>query len=226
MNSIRRRRLTALVLGALAAFLACARLGGPTPVRADDNSKGTINQLTEEEKKAGWKLLFDGQTLNGWSNFKKKDIKPGWQVKDGTLACVDPHNAGDIVTADQFDWFELSLEYNISVGGNSGILFHVTNDGGATWATGPEVQLEDNVKAADPQRCGWLYQLYKPAVDPKTDKPLDATKAAGEWNVIKVTITPERPPCRKSASMAPNISISSGAATTSRPASPRASSAP
>ncbi len=190
MNSRNKRRLTVLVLGAFAALIAFARLGGLVPARADDNSKGQINQLTEAEKNAGWKLLFDGQTLKGWHNFKRDDVRPGWQVKAGTLACVDPHNAGDLVTADKYDWFELSLEYNISVGGNSGILFHVTNDANATWATGPEVQLEDNVKAADPQRCGWLYQLYKPEVDPKTNKPLDATKAAGEWNVIKVTIAP------------------------------------
>ncbi len=167
-----------------------ARLGGLAPARADDNSKGQANQLTAAEKAAGWKLLFDGKTTKGWHTFKREDVRPGWQVKDGTLACVDPHNAGDLVTADKYDWFELSLEYNISEGGNSGILFHVTNDGGATWATGPEVQLEDNVKAKDSRRCGWLYGLYKPKVDPKTDKPLDATKPAGEWNVIKVTIAP------------------------------------
>ncbi len=113
---------------------------------------------------------------------------PAGRSKDGFLACVDPHNAGDIVAADKFDWFELSLDFNISVGGNSGILFHVTDAGGTTWQTGPEVQLQDNVKGTDPQRCGWLYQLYKPEIDPKTKKTLDATKPAGEWNNIKVTI--------------------------------------
>src|SRR3569832_1628863 len=74
----------------------------------------TPNTLTPEEKSAGWKLLFNGHDLNGWHNFKKEGVKPGWQVKDGTLACVDPHNAGDIVTSEQFDWFELQLDYNIS----------------------------------------------------------------------------------------------------------------
>jgi hypothetical protein len=189
MNKVQRQRLAILLLGALAASFACARLGGLPAARADDAGKG-VNQLTAEEKKAGWQLLFDGKTLNGWNNFKRTDIRPGWQVKDGALACIDPHNAGDLVTADKYDWFELSLEFNISVGGNSGILFHVTNDGRTTWSTGPEVQLEDNVKASDSERCGWLYQLYKPAVDPKTDKPVDATKPAGEWNLIRVTIAP------------------------------------
>jgi len=155
-------------------------------------AESTINALTDSEKSAGWKLLFNGKDFTGWHNFKRDDVRPGWQVKDGALVCADPHNAGDIVTADSFGWFELQLDYNISEGGNSGIMFHVTDEGNAAWATGPEFQLEDNAKAADPQRCGWLYALYQPAVDPKTDKPLDATKPAGEWNHIRLLISPDK----------------------------------
>jgi Domain of Unknown Function (DUF1080) len=163
---------------------------GALRLSAADDSKQ--NTLTAEEKAAGWKLLFNGKSLEGWSNFKKQTIRPGWQVKDGTLACIDPHDAGDIVTKDQYDWFELQLDYNISEGGNSGIIYHVTDEGGAVWATGPEIQLEDNAKAKDPQRCGWLYELYKPETDPKTGKTLDATKPAGEWNHMRILISPEK----------------------------------
>jgi hypothetical protein len=151
-----------------------------------------VNALTEAEKKGGWKLLFNGQNLDGWHNFKTTTVRQGWQVKDGSLACVDPHDAKDLCTTEQFDWFELQLDYNISEGGNSGIIFHATDDGNAVWATGPEFQLEDNAKAADPQRCGWLYALYQPPNDPKTGKPLDATKPAGEWNHVRLLITPEK----------------------------------
>ena len=150
------------------------------------------NSLTGDEKKAGWKLLFNGQDLEGWHNFKKETIRAGWQITNGTLACIDPHNAGDLCTKDQFDWFELQLDYNISEGGNSGIMFHVTEQGNAAWATGPEFQLEDNAKAADPVRCGWLYALYQPPDDPKTGKPLDATKPAGQWNHVRLLISPEK----------------------------------
>ena len=150
------------------------------------------NTLTADEKAAGWKLLFDGKTLDGWHNFKKEGVKPGWQIQDGTIACVDPHNAGDIVTTGKYGWFELQLDYNISEGGNSGIMFHVTDEGGAAWATGPEIQIEDNAKAADPQRCGWLYALYQPANDPNTGKPIDATKPAGQWNHMRIVISPEK----------------------------------
>jgi len=113
-------------------------------------------------------------------------------VKDGILVCADPKNAGDLCTKEKFDWFELDLEYNITPAGNSGIMYHVTEEGRAPWATGPEVQLEDNKEAHDPQRCGWLYAIYQPADDPKTGQPLDATKPAGEWNRIRLVISSEK----------------------------------
>ncbi|HET6248940.1 MAG TPA: DUF1080 domain-containing protein [Tepidisphaeraceae bacterium] len=150
------------------------------------------NTLTDDEKKAGWKLLFDGKTTDGWHTFKRTDVRPGWVIKDGTLFCKDPHNAGDLCTNDKYDWFELQLDYNISHAGNSGIMYHVTDKGGAVWATGPEFQLEDNTKAADQIRCGWLYALYQPPIDPKTGKTLDATKPVGEWNHVRLLITPEK----------------------------------
>ena len=138
------KRLHLIALAVLLTTTVHQAAAGDTP----------INTLTEAEKAAGWRLLFDGQTFSGWHNFKKEGVRPGWQVKEGALVCADPHNAGDIVTPDKFDWFELQLDYNISEGGNSGIMFHVTNEGNAVWATGPEFQLEDNVKAADHIRCG------------------------------------------------------------------------
>ena len=150
------------------------------------------NALSEVEKAAGWKLLFDGKSLDGWHNFKKTDVRPGWQIKDGNLCCVDPHDAGDLCTKDQYAAFELQLDYTISKGGNSGIMYHVIDKGGAVWATGPEFQLEDNVEAKDPVRCGWLYALYEPPIDPKTNKPLDATKPVGEWNHVRLLISPEK----------------------------------
>ncbi len=71
---------------------------------------------------------------------------------------------------------------------------HVPRDGRErnAWATGPEFQLEDNVAAADPVRCGWLYALYQPPTDPKTGKPLDATKPVGQWNHVRLLISLEK----------------------------------
>lgn len=153
-------------------------------------AEAQMNKLTDEEQAAGWKLLFNGADLTGWHNFRRQDIRPGWKVQDGILVCADPHDAGDLCTAEQFDWFELQLEYNISAGGNSGIMYHVTDEGRSAWATGPEFQLEDNAAAADPVRCGWLYALYQPPIDPSTGKTLDATRPAGQWNHVRLLISP------------------------------------
>ena len=184
---------TAAVTLVLATPLASAADPAPAaPAKAAAPSEATANTLTTAEKTAGWRLLFDGTSLTGWHNFKREGIRPGWQVKDDALTCVDPHDAGDIVTADKFAWFEIQFDYNISEGGNSGLMYRVTDDGGAAWATGPEVQLEDNAKASDPQRCGWLYALYQPPIDPKTGQTLDATKPAGQWNHVRLLLSPEK----------------------------------
>jgi hypothetical protein len=171
------------------SILLCATLAAGRLAAADD---AQTNTLTDTEKSAGWKLLFDGKTFSGWHNFKQDGVRPGWQVKDGSLVCVDPRQAGDIVTTDKFEWFELQLDYNISEAGNSGIMFHVTGDGDRIWQTGPEFQLEDNVKAADPVRCGWLYALYQPPIDAATGKTLDATKPVGEWNHVRLVVGPDK----------------------------------
>src|SRR5262245_42449838 len=102
------------------------------------------NSLTPKEQAEGWKLLFDGKTFSGWTNFKSPGVRPGWKIQDGALTCVDPHDAGDLVSPDKYQWFELQLDYNISEGGNSGIMYHVSDEGNAAWASGPEFQLEDN----------------------------------------------------------------------------------
>src|SRR4051812_16068809 len=106
-------RLAAAALAGLLLVPAARSLCADNPAAAGggavaaDSSKQ--NTLTDEQKKAGWKLLFDGKSLDGWHNFKSKGVRPGWQVKDGVLVCVDPKNAGDIVTTDKYDWFELEL---------------------------------------------------------------------------------------------------------------------
>jgi hypothetical protein len=169
--------------------LVALGLGSVLPLLAAD---AKINTLTKKEKAEGWILLFDGKDFKGWHNFHMDTIRPGWEVKDGALVCVDPHNAGDIVTDGKYDWFDLELDYNISEAGNSGIMYHVDDAGQAIWATGPEFQLEDNEKAADPVRCGWLYALYQPPIDQKTGKTLDATKPVGEWNHVRLIISPEK----------------------------------
>lgn len=171
---------------------SCLAITSLTGCHSMSSAPSEPNTLTRAEQAAGWKLLFDGQTFSGLHNFKQDGVRSGWQIKDGALVCADPHNAGDIVTPEKFSWFELQLDYNISEAGNSGIMYHVTDEGSHVWETGPEFQLEDNEKAADHIRCGWLYALYQPPVDPATGKTLDATKPVGQWNHIRLVISPDK----------------------------------
>jgi len=181
-----------VVKSAIAATAGLAVLGISSAAQqpADTGKPATslphVNELTAREKRDGWKLLFDGKTTAGWRNFKKQDISQGWQVHDGALCRVDS-TAGDIVTTDEYDNFELQLDYKVPEHANSGILYRVSEDRGATWATGPEFQILDNTDPhGDPQRSGWCYGLYQSPMDPKTGKPLDATKPVGEWNHIRL----------------------------------------
>jgi glucose/arabinose dehydrogenase len=158
------------------------------------------NTLSEAERRAGWKLLFDGQSADAFRNFRADSLGPGWQVRDGAVVRT-ARGAGDIITRDQFGAFELQLEYRISPGGNSGIMFHVSEDEDRPWKTGPEVQVLDNTLGKDPQKTGWLYQLYAPPVPAwvrqmeetagrKPPEHLDATRPAGEWNHIYLRVAP------------------------------------
>jgi glucose/arabinose dehydrogenase len=160
----------------------------------------TPNTLNEAEKRAGWKLLFDGTSPAAFRNYRKEELGKGWEVRDGALVRASK-GAGDIVTREQFGAFELQLEYRIAPGGNSGIMFHVTEEEPQPWKTGPEVQVLDNAAGKDPQRAGWLYQLYAPqvpgwvrkleeAVGRTVPEHLDATRPAGEWNHISLRVAP------------------------------------
>lgn len=141
------------------------------------------NTLTSLEAKQGWKLLFDGKTTKGWSNFKSDTIGKGWQVKDGALTIVDPGKAGDIVTSEKYDWFELQLDFKVEKGQNSGIMFHVAETGEATWHSGPEIQIYDHPLEKGVEVTGFLYQLYTSSVD--------ASKPAGEWNHMEIVVAPK-----------------------------------
>lgn len=152
-----------------------------------------VNKLTTPEELSGWTMLFDGESTEHWRNYRKDDLSSGWQVKDGALLRADK-GAGDIVTKEKYRYFELSLEYRISEAGNSGIMFHVTEDNPAPWHSGPEIQVQDNANGHDPQLAGWLYQLYQPKAPAwaKQEGELDATRPVGEWNQIFLRIAPNQ----------------------------------
>jgi hypothetical protein len=152
------------------------------------------NSSIAYESASGWKLLFDGSSFTGWRNYKRQDISAGWKIENGELICADPRIAGDLITKDLYGSFELSLDYKMSPNSNSGVIFLGTEDEATVWMTGPEVQLFDNNQtgSSEEQLAGWLYRLYRPAIDPQTHKPFDATRPAGEWNTLRISVTPSK----------------------------------
>lgn len=146
------------------------------------------NTLTKKEKRQGWKLLFDGKTTQGWHTYLRDTVGSKWQVKDNAIVfdTSKPKNGGgDIVTNESFENFELRLEWKISKGGNSGIIFDIQEDPKypATYVTGPEMQVLDNVYASDNKKqnhlAGCLYDL---AGDSLLSKP----RTPGEWNQVVI----------------------------------------
>ena len=141
-----------------------------------------LNTLTKEEAAEGWVLLFDGKDASQhFRGYKKDKLPEQWVVEDGALS---RKGGGDVITKEKYDSFEFSIEWKISEGGNSGIMFKVLEGNGPPYKTGPEAQIIDNAKGKDAQKAGWMYQLYA------ADK--DTTKPAGEWNhfVLKCQKTP------------------------------------
>lgn len=154
-------------------------------------SAGETNTLSPAEARAGWRLLFDGESTAGWRNYKKDAISSGWKVINGELTRT-AQGAGDIITEQQFDNFELSLEFKVSKGGNSGIMFHVGEGAGPPWHTGPEIQINDHVNGKDPIHAGWLYQLYQPRPDGMTGQVPEAFRGHDQWNEVYLRIAPQQ----------------------------------
>jgi cytochrome c len=147
--------------------------------------------LTDQEKKEGWKLLFDGKTTKGWRNYGSDKIGAAWKVKEGVLYLDDSKKAngssleaGDIITEKEYENFDLMLEWKISACGNSGIMFNVveSSENDRTYYTGPEVQVLDNTCHPDAKitkhRAGDLYDLISCSTE--TVKPV------GEWNQVRI----------------------------------------
>jgi hypothetical protein len=139
------------------------------------------NSLTPKEKSEGWVLLFDGKTTQGWRSYKKTDAGQQWQVIDGVLT-LTAGGGGDLVTDKDYANFELAFDWRISQMGNSGVIYHVSEDGGDhPYLTGPEYQLLDNAHGEPPlEQAGGLFGLVAPNKD--------VTKPVGQFNhsVLKV----------------------------------------
>lgn len=150
--------------------------------------KNTDNNLSKTQQGDGWKLLFDGKTLTGWRTYQNKPAD-SWSVSDGLLYCKGSttdksDRRADLMTTGQYENFELELDWKLAPQGNSGIIYLVTEDYPASYQSGPEYQLIDDVhfpeKLEDWQKSGANY-----AMDPPSEI---ASKPAGEWNHTRIVV--------------------------------------
>jgi len=160
--------------------MACILVALSALIAAAEDSKPV---LTDDEKKDGWTLLFDGVTTTGWKKIGDKEFpKEGWEVVDGCLHHKKGHG-GDIITTEKYENFELSLEWKISPGGNSGVKYRVADVPGAGF--GPEMQVLDDSTHHDghdaKSSAGSIYLLFPPNEKKKL-------KPVGEFNVAKVVV--------------------------------------
>lgn len=157
--------------------------------------KSSVNKSKNKtsENNDGWKLLFDGKTTAGWHTYGKDSIGSAWKAEDSTLYLDarekkdwQTKDGGDIVTNDEFENFDLKLDWKISEDGNSGIMFYVREDTSKyqyPWNTGPEMQIADNEKNEDGKvyksRAGDLYELFATSSQ-------QFVKPASQWNHVEI----------------------------------------
>lgn len=136
------------------------------------------NELSEQEKKDGWTLIFDGKSPEGWVNLKSANIEDG---------CINPFKSGNYVTfsREKYGDFVLACDFKLSAKCNSGIFIR-TSDPKDPVQTGIEIQVFDSAGKEKPSKhdCGAIYDLVAPSKNP--------VKPAGEWNHIEITCDKNR----------------------------------
>jgi hypothetical protein len=146
---------------------------------------GADNELSPQEKAAGWKLLFDGRTTKGWHSFKKTTFpSQGWVVEQGCLKHLDKGGGGDLLSDETFEEFELTWEWKIAPKANSGVKYFVSEKRSS--ALGHEFQMIDDYQGRDGKpvlnkNCtGSFYDVLPPVKN--------NTKPAGEWNQSRIVV--------------------------------------
>lgn len=147
-----------------------------------------VEQVVSEE--SDWITLFNGENLEGWHAYNNGPASDQWQVEDGVLVLSPAEtreSTENLVTDEEFTSFKLSLEWKISEGGNSGVMWAVAENPEypEPYYTGPEIQILDNerhpdAKAGKTHQAGALYDMVAPSKD--------VVNPAGQWNLFEITI--------------------------------------
>ena len=186
-----KKRLTLLVSGLFMIVVASGNPNvkhNPKSLYGEIDPKSASNTLSQSEQEKGWELLFDGKTLNGWHGFNMKGLPDCWLVEDGTMkmTTVGAQESLDVVTDKTYKSFALSLEFKLTKGANSGVIYQIAEDTKYKYPyeTGPEYQIIDHKNWKDPledwQICGANYAMYPPMAKP--------FKQLGEWNQVFLVV--------------------------------------
>ncbi len=161
------------------------------------------NQLTEGEKRRGWRLLWDGHSTKGWRGAKMEDFpKVGWEIKEGVLTVLESgggesKHGGDIITNDLFGNFELQVDFKITKGANSGIKYFVDPElnKGTGSAIGLEFQILDDVNHPDAKAgvggnrtVGSLYDLIPAGNMTEPNRDTKRAGGPGSWNRARILV--------------------------------------
>lgn len=179
--------LTLAGIVVLGLFLSCSGR------KNSSAEKGGTKQEADVVQPSEWIFLFDGESLNGWKRYQADKIGPLWRVEDGAIKCDgkghgegSPEFGGSLITLETFGNFELELEWRISEGGNSGILYHVVEkpEYSHAYVTGPEYQVRDDAQAdgtmsSNNKAAGSSYDMYAAFTSKKLNPIM-------EWNTAKI----------------------------------------
>jgi hypothetical protein len=181
----------------IAVLAACIGLAAFSP-----ELTAQANALTAQERAAGWKLLFDGNTLAGWRGLGYDSVPSAhWKVENGTIKKIasgkvpkmpdgQPAHGGDLMTIDSFADFELAFEWKVTPGANSGLKYNVSEEFSLAHASnhaalGWEYQVLDDSLSDDNKvpshLAGSLYEM----IAPKRTKPL---APVGQWNSARIVL--------------------------------------
>ena len=186
-----RKLITKSLLGIMSILIvACGYTVTEDPVALYSELDRSLshNTLGKNEKKKGWELLFNGSTTEGWHGYNLTSFPDCWIVQDGALTMTTEGKAEsqDILTNKMYINFALSVDFKLTKGANSGIIFQVVEGEKYKfpYETGPEFQIIDQDNWYDPledwQICGANYAMYPP-----TSKP---SKPVGEWNHLLLVV--------------------------------------